>query len=127
MIDAYLTDRMMPVPDGCVLWTGSVNPSGYGKVGQAGPHQHKYAHRVVWELAHGPVPDGLELDHLCRVRSCVKLAHLEPVTHAVNMRRGMGMPDDGGLCRHGHGDWLRPWADGKRRCATCQKARSGTT
>lgn len=47
----------------------------------------RLAHKVQWETVHGPVPDGLELDHLCRQRDCVNPAHLEPVTHAENMRR----------------------------------------
>jgi hypothetical protein len=46
-----------------------------------------YAHRVAWELEHGPVPDGLTLDHRCCVRHCVNPAHLEPVSHKVNCQR----------------------------------------
>jgi len=47
------------------------------------------AHRFYYERINGPIPDGLELDHLCRVHSCVNPDHLEPVTHTVNMRRGI--------------------------------------
>lgn len=70
------------------------------------------AHRVVYETVVGPVPEGLELDHLCRNRGCVNPAHLEPVTHQENMRRGhwgmkthcpQGHPYEGdNLVRDGH-------------------------
>jgi hypothetical protein len=46
-----------------------------------------YAHRIAWELEHGPVPEGLTLDHRCRVRHCVNPSHLEPVSHQVNCQR----------------------------------------
>jgi hypothetical protein len=46
------------------------------------------AHRVVWRAYRGVIPSGLDLDHLCRVRSCVNPAHLEPVTRRVNLLRG---------------------------------------
>jgi len=48
------------------------------------------AHRLSYETEIGPIPEGLELDHLCRVRSCVNPLHLEPVTHQENVRRGEG-------------------------------------
>ena len=69
----------------CWLWTGAVDAGGYAHFRHDGRTQK--AHRVVWELLNGAVPDGLELDHLCNVRHCVNPAHLEPVTHAENMRR----------------------------------------
>src|SRR5688572_29952552 len=67
----------------CWLWEGRVCPRGYGYFG----HNSQRCHRVLWVALNGPVPEGLELDHLCRVRNCVNPAHLEPVTHAENMRR----------------------------------------
>jgi DNA-binding CsgD family transcriptional regulator len=69
----------------CLVWDGYTNPQGYGVTGDG--TKRRLAHLVLWEQENGPVPDGLELDHLCRVRCCVRLDHLEPVTHAVNMRR----------------------------------------
>jgi hypothetical protein len=74
-------------PGGCWLWTGHGRGKfGYGgiKIGSRG----HYAHRVVYELLVGPVPKGLELDHLCRVPRCVNPAHLEPVTRRENQMRG---------------------------------------
>jgi hypothetical protein len=69
--------------DTCWVWTGTVNPRGYGLMGW----QKKYhmAHRLAWEASHGlPVPDGLEIDHMCRVRSCVNPEHLQAVTRKLN-------------------------------------------
>lgn len=70
----------------CWMWTASTNALGYGKFGIRGGW--KPSHRVSYELHVGPVPDGLELDHLCRNPRCVNPDHLEPVTHAENVRRG---------------------------------------
>ncbi len=73
--------------DTCWLWTAGKNcVSGYGTFGLAG--RDRTAHAVAYEHFIGPVPEGLELDHLCRVRACCNPAHLEPVTHAENVRRG---------------------------------------
>lgn len=69
------------------LWTGFLAPDGYGQLNMPGGGKAN-AHAVAWIEAHGPVPDGLELDHLCRVRHCVRLDHLEPVTHRENIIRG---------------------------------------
>ncbi|GAA2699931.1 HNH endonuclease signature motif containing protein [Nonomuraea recticatena] len=66
----------------CVIWTGPLNDRGYG----LGP-RNRLAHRAIFELEVGPIPEGLTLDHLCRVRACVNPAHLEPVTRSVNTRR----------------------------------------
>jgi hypothetical protein len=72
------------------VWTGTPDKDGYGIVWMDG----KWArvHRLVWELANGPIPldakgKALDLDHQCRNRLCCKLDHLEPVTRAENVRR----------------------------------------
>lgn len=75
--------------NGCWIWQHATT-SGYGSLGR-GPHgQHRYAHRKYYEEARGPIPEGLQLDHLCRVPACVNPDHLEPVTQAENLRRGRG-------------------------------------
>jgi len=72
---------------GCWLWTASLNAGGYGQFA-SGSIGTRLAHRWRWEMENGPVPEGLELDHLCRVRHCVNPAHLEPVTRRENLLRG---------------------------------------
>lgn len=74
--------------NGCWQWRGAVAPNGYGKVGIPNTRRVGQAHRVYWERLHGPVPVGLELDHLCRHRDCVNPKHLEPVTRRENAWRG---------------------------------------
>jgi len=69
----------------CWCWTGHLDPGGYGVFWVAG--RHCGAHRVAYELFRGSIPEGLEIDHLCRVRHCVSPWHLELVTHAENVRR----------------------------------------
>jgi hypothetical protein len=71
----------------CHIWTGPLSKSGCGQVRDPATGRTRDAYVMVWEARHGPVPEGLELDHLCRVRACVREDHLEPVTHAENMRR----------------------------------------
>jgi hypothetical protein len=74
----------------CWLWTASLDTKGYGQLnaGRRGAGMVR-AHRVAYELAYGALPAGRELDHLCRRRSCVNPAHLEAVSRAENMRRGL--------------------------------------
>lgn len=75
----------------CWLWTAAIRRrSGYGVFS----HQARtmLAHRFAYELLVGPIPDGLVIDHLCRVRHCVNPDHLEPVTQRENLRRGMRWP-----------------------------------
>lgn len=71
---------------GCWEWQANVTPAGYGML-NAGGKKFVYAHRHSWELARGPIPQGLTIDHLCRNTRCVNPDHLEPVTQAENNRR----------------------------------------
>jgi transcriptional regulator with XRE-family HTH domain len=72
--------------NGCWIWLGRINGFGYGEI-KCGERRLK-AHRVSYEHHVGPIPEGLDLDHLCRVRPCVNPEHLEPVTRSENVRRG---------------------------------------
>lgn len=72
---------------GCWHWQGRINEQGYGLTSINGKNKVP-AHRFIYERHKGVVPNGLELDHLCRVRDCVNPDHLEPVTHLENSRRG---------------------------------------
>lgn len=71
----------------CWLWTAHTNGKGYGRF-TVTTKKLILAYRWAWEDANGPVPEGLELDHLCRTRLCVRPSHLEAVTHEINARRG---------------------------------------
>ena len=122
----------------CWIFTGSINPvTGYGNVGIGyageGNKRNTSTHRVMYEAHVGPIPLGMEIDHLCRVRSCCNPAHLEAVTHSENARRGLAGHKRGRQlrsqthCVHGHeyteeNTYRR--ADGRRMCRTCVLARS---
>lgn len=69
-------------PNGCWEWTRGLTQDGYGRVSWAGASQ--LAHRAVYELLVGPIPDTLQIDHKCRNRACVNPDHLHPVTSKLN-------------------------------------------
>ena len=75
-------------PNGCWEWTAGLFATGYGGFQYGG--RPVAAHRWAYEALVGPIPEGLELDHLCRNRKCVNPAHMEPVTHKENTLRGEG-------------------------------------
>lgn len=75
------------IGDGCWEWTGCLTPSGYGQVTIA--QRRHYAHRVSFEEFIRPIPEGLDIDHLCRNRRCIRPGHLEAVTRSINIRRGL--------------------------------------
>lgn len=103
------TANYIPEPNsGCWLWIGSLTGTGYGGICTGRPRVGKstkeVAHRVAYKLFKGPIPEGLDLDHLCRVRSCVNPDHLEPVTRSENLKRGLGgrLRVRPSHCVHGH-------------------------
>lgn len=111
-------------PGGCWLWTASLYGEGYGQfmVDRRAILTHRFAYL---ELA-GPIPAGLVLDHLCRVRRCCNPAHLEPVTNRVNVLRGETVPADNAQkthCPQGHPyDEVNTYVTrcGRRKCRTCR-------
>ena len=72
----------------CLVWTGTTNSDGYGVL-WAGTKNVR-AHRYAWERANGPIPEGLQIDHICWNRACVNVEHLRPATHVENMRNQSG-------------------------------------
>lgn len=102
--------------DSCWIWQASGNGLGYGIVMIAG--RTKLAHRVSYRHHVGPIPDGMEIDHLCRNRGCVNPDHLEPVTHRVNSTRAVPFRPSESFAKHG------TRAKYKRgcRCASCRAA-----
>lgn len=120
---------------GCWEWIGRRNQGGYGRfyIG-TGTNDQRYAsaHRWSYERVVGEIPDGLDLDHLCRNRSCVNPAHLEPVTRQENIRRGVGpqllgkLNGDKRQCVNGHEftvDNTRIRRGGGRACRQCERGR----
>lgn len=113
---------------GCWIWQGPLD-CGYGRFWAQG--KTLLSHRVAWEIAKNrKVPNGLQLDHLCRNRDCVNPDHLEPVTLAQNVLRGQGITAQNLLktaCPEGHpysGENLYQDKTGRRHCRTCSVNRT---
>jgi hypothetical protein len=113
----------------CWLWTGGRTPEGYGKFWLNG--KTVLAHRVAYALERGRLPDtGHQLDHTCRVRSCVRIHHLESVSVRENLLRGpttqAAINSAKTHCRNGHeytdANTYRP-PDGSRMCRVCARAK----
>jgi hypothetical protein len=110
---------------GCWEWTQALTSAGYGKV-QLPTGKTGSAHRRAYELTHGPIPDGLVIDHLCRNKRCVRPDHLEAVTVARNTQRGLSSFDLTGMCRSGRhpmesGDDYRIRRGRVRNCVHCTR------
>lgn len=107
------------------LWLGEVDKDGHGLCRVDG--QKRRVHRVVYELLIGPIPEGDVLDHVCRVRQCVNPIHVEPVAHAVNVKRGG--PSTRTHCPRGHPYdaenthiYITKQGWRERTCRTCKRA-----
>lgn len=123
-----------PEPNsGCWLWTASQDGHGYGQLSNRRGVSPYKAHRIAYELFVGSIPDGLTLDHLCRIPSCVNPAHLQPVTLRENILRGVGPTSENAAktyCCHGHElipentyIWSGPNQPIMRQCRLCRQRR----
>ena len=116
-------------PNGCWLWTAGHTSHGYGafnyRVGTL--WKQAYAHRLAYEAVIGPIPPGLQIDHLCRNRACVNPEHLEPVTRKTNLLRGASFSAVNARkthCVRGHefsasNTYMR--RSGRRGCRSCRQ------
>jgi hypothetical protein len=117
-------DRVVADKHGCWIWAGRLNFWGYADFWANG--KNLPAHRYSYEMLISAIPAGLHLDHLCRVRSCVNPAHLEPVTIKQNVLRGDGpsaLNARKSECRHGHKytETNTLINSGRRHCRECAK------
>jgi hypothetical protein len=117
---------------GCWIWQRSINTSGYGQAYDRRIKKGVRAHRLSYEMFTGLIPEGLALDHLCRVRACINPAHLEPCTTKENVLRGISVAAENARktsCMRGH-----PFTDGNytvtngtRQCYECKRIRDKVT
>ena len=114
------TPEYRPELGPCLLWVGGIKPNGYGQMRWHG--RNGYVHRYAWTVANGEIPDGMTVDHLCRVRNCVRVGHMELCTAVENYRRGARART---RCRFGHEktpDNVKIDCNGNRRCVICWRA-----
>jgi HNH endonuclease len=120
-------NRSIDTSTDCWLWTGTVATNGYGRAWDRERKRARPAHRYSYEMFVGPVPDGKELDHLCRNRRCVRPDHLEAVVHRENVLRGVGVTSQNAVkefCAAGHlfdeaNTYRKP--NGWRNCRLCTR------
>lgn len=119
--------RFVEITDGCWLWTGTKS-NGYGRftiMMASGRRRPTGAHRFAYKLMVGPIPAGLELDHLCFTPACVNPDHLEPIPHGLNVRRAFDRITE---CPQGHAytpdnTFIVP-KTGARACRECNRIRA---
>lgn len=121
---ASILDRTIPDGD-CLIWQGAVQTKGYGSVSAGRKGATQLAHRAIYEATFGTIPAGMTVDHICRTKLCMNVAHMEIVTRGENSRRKLAAQT---TCKYGHplsGDNVRMkcrrngWT--YRVCITCRR------
>lgn len=124
-IEERLWDGIMPIPHcGCWIWMGPINTGGYGQIKKGRRNEGKIlTHRLSYELFKGRIPDHLQIDHLCRIRSCCNPDHLELVTGSENVKRGIcGQKKK--YCKRGHEFTKENTVLTKRGVQMCKKCKN---
>lgn len=120
---------------GCWQWTGCISPDGYGLISlgrrSAGDKRLRSVHRTAYEILVAAIPDGLQIDHLCRNRACWNPSHLDPVTPKVNTHRGLTAAAFNAIkthCPQGHAydeGNVQTW-NNHRACRLCRRMKAGS-
>ena len=134
-LEGRIMAKVRTDPDsGCWVWTGARHPEGYGNVNLGGG-RYGSTHRAMYEIHRGPIPAGMDLDHVaargCTSRACCNPDHLEPVPHRENVRRSSHpsiVASLAGTCTRGHSlaeDGYRRGGDGEIvHCRACRRERA---
>ena len=127
--DARLPERfcskVIPEPmSGCWLWIASETQKGYGQFNVKGLSHPVGSHRITYEAFVAPIPDGFDIDHLCKVTGCCNPRHLEAVTRSENLRRATHRVGKYSHCPAGHesspeNTYIKP--QGYKVCRTCMR------
>lgn len=118
--------------NGCWLWCGGLHKNGYASTTTGSRGSREYVHRISYRLHKKEIPEGKDIDHLCRVRHCFNPNHLEAVSRKENIERGVGPGLLGTIngtkthCKNGHpfdaeNTYFRP--SGGRKCRECERQR----
>ena len=121
VIERVRTKVVVDPDRGCHISTYSVGSHGYAQVGwhEDGLRTVTLCHRVIWYAEHGPIPEGMTIDHMCKQRKCVRIDHLRLLTNYENARRTAGRDWPLGQCINGHPNKHLGNVSGRTHCTIC--------